>query len=249
MSSAQLDAELLLQHELQVTKSWLIAHSDHFFRPSSTLERHLQRRLQREPLAYILGTKEFYGRPFLVTSATLIPRPESEALVDFIKNTPRKDQETLLDIGTGSGCLAVSIALECPELTVHASDISIAALEVAARNAKALDASVHFYRSDLLKNYPEELPRFIVANLPYVDRSWYRSPETEYEPSSALFAADEGLALISLLLRQIVHRSPKQNTIIALEADPRQFSALTEVAAQYGYKPLHHQGFLIAFTH
>ena len=241
--SARLDAELLLANELEVTRSWLIAHAhDHI--PSDTAKEQLFRRVHREPLAYITGKKEFYGRSFLVTEEVLIPRPESEALVSFVKDLQLSG--SVVDVGTGSGCLAISIAMECADLTVTGLDISPGALAVAEANAQALSAKVSFQIGDLLQGYTGPQPRCIVANLPYVDISWERSEETNFEPSLALFAKENGLELIFTLLEQAALILMTAGVIV-LEADPRQFSQIRSKAEVLGFIQIAREGFMIAF--
>ncbi|HYG84193.1 MAG TPA: peptide chain release factor N(5)-glutamine methyltransferase [Verrucomicrobiae bacterium] len=244
ITSARLDAELLLANELDVNRSWLLAHNTEQVTVSSILYTQLARRVQREPLAYITGHKEFYGFDFQVTPAVLIPRPETEALVDFVKNL--QPEGAIVDVGTGSGCIAVSLALTCPQAVVHAIDSSQEALEIATKNAQQLQAAITFHRSNLLSNYRGPTPHIIVANLPYVDPSWERSPETKFEPKTALFADQNGLQLMFALLHQAAELLPLGGSII-LEADPRQFPALQEEATNLGFSLLHADGFMIAF--
>jgi release factor glutamine methyltransferase len=133
-------------------------------------EDYLKRRQNHEPVAYILGSKEFYGREFVVTPDTLIPRPETEAIIDLVKELSLEKLK-ILDVGTGSGCIAITLKLELPESDVMAVDISEKALVVAEKNADNLHANLEFKQSDLLKNVDEKFD-IIVANLPYVDKNW-----------------------------------------------------------------------------
>lgn len=245
--SAQLDAELLLANALQRERTYLRAHSDEPIYPAflPILAAQVQLRSERVPLAYLLGYKEFYGRTFTVTPATLIPRPESEALIDTLcalegENTSPR---ALLDVGTGSGILGITAQCELPHLTVTASDISPQALSVAQKNAHNLSASITTIQSDLLTNITEHF-FYIVANLPYVDKAWRdTSPELRYEPQTALYAQQDGLALIFKLLRQVSSVLLPEGYVL-LEADPEQHAAIIleatthhnfEVAAQQGY--------------
>lgn len=177
-SSPQLDSELLLSHILKQPREYLLAHRD------ETVEKKLddkfndlvERRRQGIPLAYITGTKEFYGRLFSITPAVLVPRPESEAIVDEtlrILDQASILHPTIADIGTGSGVLAVSIAAEAPRVRIAATDISENALLVARRNARKHKVSrqITFIKSDLLNEVPKNLlPKIIIANLPYVPK-------------------------------------------------------------------------------
>jgi release factor glutamine methyltransferase len=237
ISSARLDAEIILAHTLRQSRTYLHAHDDELLtaRQQEIADARLQLRLDRTPIAYIVGHKEFYGRLFKVNPSTLIPRPESENIITLLKELTAQTEisldstpKRLVDVGTGTGCLGISAKLEVPELDVALLDISRHALTVAEANAKALHADVTLTRSDLLTAYPFTAD-YIIANLPYVDIIWERSPETHYEPSLALFAPDEGLALIYKLIDQIPsHLHP--GGYVLLEADPRQHAAIIKYA-------------------
>lgn len=149
-----------------------------------------------EPVQYILGETEFYGLPFKVSQAVLIPRPETEELVQWILDTAKQTQvTTILDIGTGSGCIAISLKKHLPNVQVYAMDISAAALNVAKQNAVLNDAEVHFIFDDIL-NPTEQLPQFdiIVSNPPYVtliDKEQMHQNVTDFEPHTALFVPQD----------------------------------------------------------
>jgi release factor glutamine methyltransferase len=239
--SARLDAELLLSHTLRKPRTWLHGHYDEALtaRHIEIANARLDLRLDRVPVAYIIGHKEFYGRQFKVTTATLIPRPESEDLIALISEAVPKNQPLLnevplrlVDVGTGSGILGITAKLEHPELDVTLLDISRHALKVAQDNAAQLNALVTARLSDLLGGYSFSAD-IIVANLPYVSEDWERSPETEHEPATALFAKNNGLALIFDLLPQTKQKLALGGKLI-LEADPEQHKAIIKEASQYG---------------
>lgn len=240
VGTAKLDAELMLAHTLRQPKTFLHAHGDELIseRQREIADSRLQLRLDRVPLAYIIGHKEFYGRPFKVTPAVLIPRPESEAIIEMLKELLPDtkallgDIKRLVDVGTGSGSLGITAKLEFPELDVTLTDLSRHALTVATQNAKVLHAKVTILKSNLLADYVFT-PDIIIANLPYVDESWERSPETEHEPSEALFAHDGGLALIKTLIEEAGERSPTHGLLL-LEADPEQHDTITAFAKKHG---------------
>lgn len=252
IDSARLDAEIILAHTLLKNRTFLHAHPDFLLdqHRRDIADARLQLRLDRTPIAYIVGHKEFYGRLFHVTPATLIPRPESEDIITLLKEIAPKntsslpDHPRLVDVGTGSGCLGITAKLELPALDVTLLDISQHALTVARRNAAALHANVAFSRSDLLTNYPFRAD-YIVANLPYVDPSWQRSPETEHEPALALFAEDKGLHLIKKLIGQSRHYLAASGYLL-LEADPRQHHEITTAAKQHGFSHYKTQHFIIS---
>ena len=193
IESARLDAELLLAEVLGLTRLGLYLDLD---RPLSADERTrykvlLRRRATREPLSQILGRHEFWGRNFVVSADVLTPRPESETLIEDVLRWAREQTAgTLLDVGAGTGCLAITLALELPEWRVLASDVSLAALRTAARNAKDLGARVHFLAADLLSplaSFPSL--NAVVSNPPYLtDAALSGSmPEVrDFEPQIAL---------------------------------------------------------------
>lgn len=254
IKSARLDAEIILDHTIRKNRTYLHAHDDELLdaRTLEIADARLALRLDRVPVAYIIGHKEFYGRRFNVTTATLIPRPESEAIIDVLKDLMPKNQALLpernlklVDVGTGSGNLGITAKLELQELEVTLLDNSSQALKVAERNREQLGADVRMIKSDLLTDYPFQ-PDIIVANLPYVDPSWERSPETNYEPSSALFADKGGLALINKLIVQASTRLTPKGKLL-LEADPEQHATITQFAHQHGFQRTRQQDYCLVF--
>lgn len=251
--SARLDSELILAHTLRKNRSYLHAHPEEELtdRTVEIATTRLVLRLERVPVAYIIGHKEFYGHTFSVTTATLIPRPESEILIELLKKAmPRNASllhETirLVDVGTGSGALGISAKLLYPELSVTLIDISRHALKIADKNSVDLDAPVTIMQSNLLSHYPFTA-NFIIANLPYVDPNWQRSPETEHEPAEALFAANGGKALIFELLIQTRDKLANGGFII-LEADPEQHPDIIAEAKKYGLLLFEQQDYGLVF--
>lgn len=249
IDSAQLDAQLLLAASLYKSREYLLAHSDEELSDHELeqADKWLQRRLSREPIAYVLGHKEFYGRDFMVSSSVLIPRPESETIIKILKDLK---PDTVIDIGTGSGALAISAKLELPNSKVIATDISEDALQIARQNASSLNAEITFAISDLLsgiKTISSSKPVALVANLPYVDQSWEVSPETTFEPSLALFATDNGLKLIKKLVLQ-ASKKLRVNDFLVLESDKRQHDNITAYAKTLGFKIKTTEGLVQAFV-
>ena len=241
ISSARLDSELILAHTLRHNRTYLHGHDDEPIsaRDNEIATARVALRLDRVPIAYIIGHKEFYGRRFRVTTSTLIPRPESEVLIELLtqaipNNTTLLAEKPLrfIDVGTGSGILGITAKLTYPELDVTLSDISRHALKIAEQNAKLLAADVAILQSNLLTSYPFTAD-IIIANLPYVDPEWERSPETDHEPADALFAAGNGKALIFELLGQTKNALATSGHLI-LEADPEQHAAIITEAKKYG---------------
>jgi release factor glutamine methyltransferase len=209
--TARRDAELLLLYVTGLTRADLLTHPE---RPlpeeqRAAYDRAIARRQQHEPIQYITGTQEFYGRPFCVTPAVLIPRPETEHLIEAAA-TLRVGETALaleslriLDIGTGSGILAVTLALHYPHATVTATDISSAALAVARLNADThgVASRIRFLESDLLDVVRGESFHLIVSNPPYVANDEPLAPEVvRFEPHTALFAGPDGLTLYRRLI-------------------------------------------------
>lgn len=204
--TAAFDVEILARHILGWDRAaWLARRaepaSDEFRRAYSAL---ISRRATREPVAYIRGVQEFWGREFEVGPAVLIPRPETELLIEvaepFLRDRPNV---SVVDLGTGSGCIAVTLALEHPNAIVFATDISSDALDVARRNAIRLGAPrVKFRHGDLVADVDVPLD-VIVTNPPYVARTDRPglSPEVrDYEPDTALFGSDDGLGVMQSIL-------------------------------------------------
>lgn len=190
MDAPELEASVLLSHALGRERSWLLAHPEAPVPAEAAVL--LERRLAREPLAYLLGYREFYGRRFAVRPGVLIPRQETETLVEAVLSDGPKAGR-LLDWGTGSGALAITIALERPTLDVVALDISDTALEVARANAGTLGARVGFLHSDGFAQV-EGVFDAIVANPPYIAEGTPLMPEVaHHEPPTALYAGSDGL--------------------------------------------------------
>ena len=252
--SARLDAELILSHTLKKPRTYIHAHPEDELdaRQLEIADARLELRRERTPLAYIVGHKEFYGRRFKTTPATLIPRPETERFIELLaeimpKNLPLvKEQRTLVDVGTGTGAIGITAKLEWPELDVTLTDISQQALNVAKQNAKQLAADVSFHKGDLLRGYGTPID-IIVSNPPYVDKAWEVSPETHAEPELALYANKGGLSVIEQLLTQASHLL-RPNGALLLEADERQHAAIIQEAANRGLTHVQSRGLVMQFT-
>jgi release factor glutamine methyltransferase len=189
---------VLLGHALGVTRTWLIAH-EHDELPEKAVKTYqglLARRLAGEPVAYILGEKEFFGRGFKVDPAVLIPRPETELLVELaLEKLPAAKPARILDLGTGSGCIAVTLALERPDCGIIAVEQSAAALAVAKQNAVHLGAKLGFYPGSWYQALPAETAKFdlVVSNPPYVAENDPHLAALAHEPGQALTAGADGL--------------------------------------------------------
>jgi release factor glutamine methyltransferase len=240
---ARRDAELLLLYVTGLTRADLLTHPEREVTALQLSEYRaaIARRARHEPIQHITGTQEFYGRPFAVTPAVLIPRPETEHLVEAALAL-RPQPTHILDIGTGSGILAITLALELPHATVTATDISSDALATAQQNARALDANrIRFAVSDLFAGFSDALPddvRFdcIVSNPPYVSIGEALEPEVrDYEPATALYAGEDGLAIYRLLMPDaFAHLEPGGHLL--LEIGHGQREALHHLLAHTGFE-------------
>jgi release factor glutamine methyltransferase len=206
ISVPRLTAEVLLCHALRCERSYLYAHSDERLSELQWIHygRYLNERLKGKPTQYITHHQEFYGREFHVDQNVLIPRPETEHLVEAALQwlTGRSSATTVLDVGTGSGAIAISLALETRR-TIFASDVSLLALAVAERNRRTYDASVQFLAADLLDATAPGLLDLLVSNPPYVpgaDAANMQSEVRDWEPHVALFAGDCGLEIYRRLI-------------------------------------------------
>ncbi|MEB6550722.1 peptide chain release factor N(5)-glutamine methyltransferase [Heyndrickxia sporothermodurans] len=208
--------ELLLRHFLGMTRSQLLAnmHEDISQQIQETFQQAVFAHVEGIPIQHIIGFEEFFGRKFIVNSNVLIPRPETEELVlgaiNRIKRTYSSHLEglKLVDIGTGSGIIAITMKLECPDLTVSAVDISKEALSIAEKNAKNLEADIHFLQGDLLQPLiaSQEKVDIILSNPPYIpDRELDILSEVvkDHEPHQALFGGEDGLDYYRRLMEQI----------------------------------------------
>lgn len=206
------------------------------------LDALVRRREAREPLAYVLGGTEFYGLPLAVPPGVLVPRPETERLVELaLADVPGHRPCVVLDVGTGSGAIALAIAAARPRARVVALDVAAEALEVAGRNARALGLGIEVLRSDLLGDAraraAAEEADVLVANLPYLpegDRAGAPA-ELGYEPPEALYAGPDGLATARRLLAEA---SPvlSPDAVVWLELDPRTVDALAGEAEAAGWR-------------
>jgi release factor glutamine methyltransferase len=234
----RLDFQLLVMHVLGITQTdFFLLPQDFRFSTEeiTTLTELLTRRAADEPLAYLTGTKEFFGETFAVTPDTLIPRPDSECLIeDILVYSKLVSPKAILDIGTGSGALVITLAKHIQGAHCFGSDISKAALTVAQKNIHAHQSSVTLLEGSFLLPYTDAIlsaaPIFIIANLPYVSEVLFAQTETtvhQYEPTLALLSGNDGLAHYYALLQQVTARKLPKGTALWLEISPEQTGALT----------------------
>jgi release factor glutamine methyltransferase len=229
IEDAPLEAELLLRHVLEInrTQLYLALEKELSPRDEKSYQALITRRFNGEPAAYITGHREFYGRDFQVNPHTLIPRPESELLVETaLRLAPNHRISTIADIGTGCGAIAVSLALELPKAKIYATDISPAALEVAASNCQRHGVSnVRLLEGDMLEPISEPVD-LIVANLPYVGRAEI-APDN-FEPLLALDGGIKGTEMIAKLCRQAKGKLSDDGTML-LEIGAGQAKAISSL--------------------
>jgi release factor glutamine methyltransferase len=223
----RLDAELLVAEALGVGREDLVLDGDRRVDPQAVASL-VARRLAHEPIAYILGRKGFRHITLAVDRRVLIPRPESELLVEVGLTLPRGGR--VVDVGTGSGAVALALKDERPDLEVWATDVSAEALVVARGNARALSLDVQFVHGDLLEGAPSNADA-VLSNLPYVPAGLELAPEiTDYEPHSAVFGGSDGLELIERLVAQAAGVP-----LVALEVGFDQASAVADLLREAGY--------------
>lgn len=335
ISSARLDALVLLEDATGRDRSWLLAHPEHELDEKTLreLNAQLERRCRHEPLAYIRGKSEFYGREFIVNTHTLEPRPETETMVDLLKKladrgqptedsrkgsegksnkrqsvsskyhrtndtkrlhgsdavqgdgeqrtemymeyingaaeptTPQRAERTgnnsslaaeqdsspmsIVDVGTGSGCIAITVKLIYPEVSVIATDIDKKCLDTAKKNAKKLGTKITFYHGNLLEplsNIKYQVSGIIIlANLPYVPTHFKINSAAQHEPHHAIFGGEDGLCYYREMFGQITGISHKPRFILT-EALPPQHDELTNIAKKADYQQIDKQDFIQVFS-
>ncbi len=236
---ARFESQLLLQHLLNANRAWLIAHENDTLSTDvlARFDQLINRRADGEPIAYILGNREFYGLKLTVTSATLIPRPDTEILVDAALNKiPTDTPLQILDLGTGTGAIALAIAQQRPQTQVTAVDASKAALEVAISNSKQLHiGNIHFLLSDWFNNLNGTLFDVIVSNPPYIENTdaHLNQGDLRFEPASALASGADGLDDIRRIIDDcLIHLKPQG--WLMLEHGYNQAAAVADLMAQTG---------------
>jgi release factor glutamine methyltransferase len=243
VETARLDSLVLLEDVTGKERGWLLAHPDYELTSLQVnkLTSWVKRRAKHEPLAYIHGKAEFYGREFFVNKDVLVPRPETEDMISLLckqvadSRYQVSDGLRIVDVGTGSGCIAVTAKLEFPGAEVHATEISAAAVKTAKQNAKKHNVDVEFHKGNLLQPLPatrSPLPiTFLLCNLPYVPDDYPINKAAENEPKLALFAGKDGLGYY----RKLFSTLPGMPAYILTESLPQQHKALEVIAEENGY--------------
>ena len=242
---AAFEAQLFLQHVLNVNRAWLIAHANDALQPNIHAGFHalLARRLRGEPIAYILGYREFYGLKLKVTPDTLIPRPDTETLVDAaLEKIPADYHSSVLDLGTGTGAIALAIAKNRPAANVTALDFSEAALEVARLNAATLHiTNITFIKSNWLGALEQQVFDLIVSNPPYIEQTdaHLNQGDLRFEPLTALASGEDGLDDIRTIIQQAkIHLKP--HGWLILEHGYNQAEHVADLLRGAGFMSIHH---------
>lgn len=236
----RLEAEILLAHALQVSRTYLYAHADRQLSAQEMMQfkKLVAQRLLGKPVAYLVGEKEFWSLMLHVSEATLIPRPETELLVEAaLARLSTQQRETVIDLGTGSGAIALAIASECRHCQIIATDFSLEALEVAQRNAKNLHfPQIEFVHSHWFSNLAGRRAQLIVSNPPYIaeDDIYLEQNELRYEPQEALISGVDGLDA----LRHIIQNAPsylENSGWLLVEHGYNQEDRVVRLFEQQGY--------------
>lgn len=248
ISTARLDCLVLLEDATGKDRSWLLSHPTFHVRGLTfhMLEEQVGRRARHEPLAYIRGKSEFYGREFLVNEHTLQPRPETETMIEMLlKRKPKK----VIDVGTGSGCIAITAKLTLIECEVIATDISSPCLVVAKKNAKKLKATVSFLQTNLISQLDNKRldNSVLCCNLPYVPASFTINRSAMFEPEIAIYGGKDGLDYYRQLFVQLEQKNSTPSAILT-ESLPTQHLDLQKIAHDYGYTLDEVSDFIQAFV-
>lgn len=245
VDSYALDSLILLEYVTKLDKAHILAHPDKQLTQSelSKLNALLVRRAKREPIAYITGAKEFYGRDFYVDKRVLIPRPESESFIELLKKH-KITHQNVVDVGCGSGAIGITAKLELPTNKVTLLDLDTETLTVAHKNAQDLSADCKLLQHDLLS----ELNEFtiVLANLPYVPKDLSVEAELSYEPSLALYAENKGMKLYENLWKQIGPQSIYR--YVLTESLESQHTKMGQLASSAGFKLTDSDGLVQLFT-
>lgn len=245
IATARLDALLLLEDAMAKDRAWLLAHPETIVSKENCtlLTQQLRRRAMHEPIAYIRGFSDFYGRRFTVSNKVLQPRPESEAIIEQLMSLPITNGMTLADVGTGSGALGITAKLVRPGLSVTLIDIDTEALLVAKINSEKHKTELTLVHNNLLAGLqPFDI---ILANLPYVPIDYALNEAARHEPSIAIFGGADGLDLYRTMFKQL-ELSPAK--YIITEALPFQQNTLATIAQAANYRSLGGDDFVQTFT-
>ena len=231
---SRLEAEILLRHVLKIDRATMFSNLENILdsKQENDIAELVQRRLANEPLSYITGTREFYSLDFQITSAVLIPRQETETLVDEVIKIAKENPLKIVDVGTGSGAIAIALAVNLPLAKIIATDISVDALHVAESNTKMNDvfSRINLKQGNLLDVLDEKVD-VIVSNPPYIPSNQieHLQPEVKKEPHIALDGGSDGLEYIRKLIGNCSEKL-NNNGHIFIEVDPSQSEEVLKIA-------------------
>lgn len=253
IGTARLDALILLSDITGLDRSFILAHPEYELTKSHTtkLRKLVKKRSAHIPLAYIRKVTEFYGRRFYIDQTVLEPRPESETMIELLMSVlqPVPKNVQIVDVGTGSGALAITAKLELPEAGVIGLDIDPGCLSIAQKNSRTLGAQVHFLRSNLLSNlpsFPSGSQVVLLANLPYVPNDFKVNEAAAWEPKLAIFGGPDGLDLYRQLFAELCSLQ-LTSTLVLTESLPFQHEALAGIAQSNGFEPKQSSDFIQVF--
>jgi release factor glutamine methyltransferase len=249
--TARLDSLILLEDTLGINRARLLAHLELELSDvqKEKLEELIKQRQQHTPLAYLRGKAEFYGRTFVVTRETLVPRPETEDMITLLKSVYQGGGRiSIADVGTGTGCLGITAALELSNSTIDLYDIDAAALLVAKHNAQLYNMPARYYEEDLLSEARRREYDVILANLPYVSDEYTINQSAKFEPKLALFSGLDGLDDYRIFWSQLGNFETKPRHVITESEPATQHRALVALASKIGFKIQRTRGFIQLFS-
>jgi len=252
ITTARLDCIVLLGDVTSKNRAWLLAHPEYEISEDKLkiLETQILRRSKHEPLAYIRGRSEFYGREFQINNHTLEPRPETETMIELLKSLP-DSFETIIDIGTGSGAIAITSKFLYPNTNVIGTDIDKNCTQTAKLNARQNNVSIEFYTGNLLTPIISNVHNFnkwiILSNLPYVPESHTINKAAMFEPKTAIFGGKDGLDYYKGMFEQIDELTNRPFYVLT-ESLPFQHDVLEEIAKQSGYSLYKKEDFIQTFV-
>ncbi len=247
VATARLDALVLLEHVTAQDRSLLLAHPEDVLpaKQAKLYKKCIQERSTHTPVSYLTGKSEFYGKTFAITEHTLVPRPESEALIELLLGLHSPADAVIVDVGTGSGALAITAAGLYPGSTVVGIDIDTKALAVAQKNAQAHGVRVLLAESDLLQQLAAPRIDIVLANLPYVPTNYPINQAAAHEPALALYGGEDGLDLYRRLFAELTRWKPRY---VLCESLTSQHKDLAAIAHRHGYILTHTQGLAQVFS-
>lgn len=246
IESARIDSSLLLAKVMDMPRANVLAHLDDEMDPilASDFIELINERAKRRPLVHLTNTREFYGIDLYIDENVLTPRIETEKMVDFaIKHAPQNGK--LIDVGTGSGAIAIAIKTHRPDIEVWATEVNDEALSVARRNIEKRELDINLEKSDLFSNISQTFD-VVATNLPYLQDDADLMPEVQKEPAVALFGGQDGLDIYRQFLKELPQHLNASGYLFT-ECDPWQQASLKEEAAKIGLQPIEEDYFILGF--